>query len=201
MKVNKFLLLLTFLSTIALASTPSQQLVSLLTNLQTMQANFTQTTTNNPQQQFSGTMALQRPGKFRWEVSYPSKQLIVVTGNNIWIYYADLKQAVKRNLDYQAANNPAMLLSGSTKLLTEQFIIKDKTSINSDDSFILQPKKKGVINTVTLYFTSGQLRKMVLVDNLEQTTTFSFQKIKVNQQISAKLFEFNPPAGTDIVTE
>ena len=37
-------------------------------------------------------MALQRPGKFRWEVTNLSPQTVSANGNTLWIYDPDLNK-------------------------------------------------------------------------------------------------------------
>ena len=58
----------------------SSDLASLLNNIHSMRATFIQTTYDNynkPIQKSYGRMALQRPGKFRWEVTKPIPQIII----------------------------------------------------------------------------------------------------------------------------
>ena len=64
----------------AYARTPAQDLSQLLSFIQTLQADFTQTINDNKGRQTEqsvGRMALERPGKFRWNVTKPVAQLIV----------------------------------------------------------------------------------------------------------------------------
>ena len=60
----------------------------------------------------AGRLYLQKPGKFRWDYSEPSEQLILADGKQIWFYDKDLQQANVRNMDASLANTPAVLLSG-----------------------------------------------------------------------------------------
>ncbi len=76
-----------------------------------MTANFEQSTkVTNPRatqkkgltaqhmnQTFKGVMKVARPGKFYWETTAPSKQVIATTGKTVWIYDPDLQQAVRQS--------------------------------------------------------------------------------------------------------
>jgi outer membrane lipoprotein carrier protein len=70
----------------------ADELTQLLNNLKSSKADFTQTIMNGRGQilqQTSGTMTLQRPGRFRWEVRVPNKQLLMADGQRIWFYDVD----------------------------------------------------------------------------------------------------------------
>jgi hypothetical protein len=47
----------------------------------------------------AGKLYLQKPGRFRWDYSEPSEQLILADGKQIWFYDKDLQQANVRNMD------------------------------------------------------------------------------------------------------
>jgi len=64
-------------------------------------------------QESSGTLAFQRPGKFRWTYAKPYAQLIVGDGAKVWVYDEDLNQVTVRRLDRALGSTPAALLAGS----------------------------------------------------------------------------------------
>src|SRR5881397_2381946 len=83
---------------------------------QTARATFTQTVndkTGRIKQQASGEFVIARPGKFRWSVDKPYKQLLVGDGERVWIYDEDLNQVVKRRSDQALGTTPAALLAGT----------------------------------------------------------------------------------------
>lgn len=169
----KFTFLITILFIVnAFAQMPGQQLVQLLSQLHSMQAKFVQNSYDNTGrllQKSVGVMALQRPGKFRWETKSPSHQLIIADGTNIWIYDADLKQASKKNMSTSSqSTNPASLLSGSTEALQQRFSITKMNKANGD-WFELKPiTKNDMFEWIQLHFKNNQLIGMILSDNLNQ---------------------------------
>ena len=196
MKVIFKIFLLLFPS-IVCAITPTQQLANLLSNFTSMQANFVQTTAL---QQSTGQMAMQRPGKFRWQVQKPSQQLIIADGTTLWIYDADLQQATKQKLNYRQSDNPAMLLSGSIADLQKNFIITKLQKSEPGAWFALKPRTKhGMFQNIQLQFINGKLKTMYIVDNLEQHSGIKFSKVRINPKINNKLFEFKPEKGVDVV--
>ncbi|WP_122901583.1 outer membrane lipoprotein chaperone LolA [Acinetobacter sp. B51(2017)] len=192
----------------------TQNLVKQLSGIQSLTANFEQTTKatskakNNKaltaqhmNQSFKGVMHVQRPGKFHWQINSPVKQTIVSTGRTVWIYDPDLQQAVRQNLDEQVANTPALLLSGNTAQIQQAYRISqpDKTKTY----YTLYPKnKEGAFQSLTISFGAKNAPTlMILEDSLGQTTHVRFSNTKVNAKIPASTFNFTPPKGTDIIDQ
>lgn len=176
------------------AATPAEQLTDILNGFSSMQADFSH-------QGSSGKMALQKPGKFRWEVQSPDKQLIIADGKNIWIYDVDLEQVIVRKIDSRHSNNPAMLLSGSVRQLANDFLIS-KINKPGGDWFALKPKGKNTMfQEVQLEFVENKLISMLVIDNLGQKNLFAFKNVKINRKLSRSLFKFVPPKGVDVIRE
>ncbi len=195
----KLLSLLFFmLFSISIFATPSEDLIKELNSLNTMQAKFTQTTTtekSKENQVASGTMALQKPGKFRWETLKPNEQLILADGKWIWIYDKDLEQATKQSQATTNSNNPALFLSGETDNIDKRFKITF-----DQDHFVLKAKTDDdMFQSMSLYFSEGSIQKMVVKTRLDQSSEFSFSDISKNKKLSNRIFTFSPPKGTDII--
>jgi outer membrane lipoprotein carrier protein len=194
-------LLLSCFAISAFAQSATMQLTTLLQNLRTMQANFTQVINDNNGnivQQSSGRMALQRPGLFRWETSQPNQQLIIADGKSIWIYDKDLAQITKQKQN-TSVNAPGLLLSDSVDQLAKRFRIAAMN--NNPSAFKLIPIQRDLFQSVVLSFSpNGQLHQMLLHDNLGQITQIDFAKVTVNNPLSANLFHFQPPSGVDVVS-
>jgi len=205
MKLIKLIFLLAFLfiSKVSLADNAHAQLDALLSNFKSMSADFTQVATvkKSAAKKSMGTMALQRPGKFRWEITSPNHQTIIADSKNLWIYDVDLEQATKRSLA-KDAHSPAMLLSGSTAALEQRFNIIDYQAKGNQAHFILKPKQnQDMLDKVELHFKDNKLDRMAVIDNLGQKNTFYFDHVKVNPSLSNALFKFHAPKGTDIIQE
>mgnify|MGYP005996639549 CR=1 FL=1 len=89
-------------------------LQSLLNNIQSMQASFEQTTIGQSHQVSYGNVAIQKPGKFRWEITKPQQQIILANGKTVTIYNVALQQATIQN-QTQQIDSPAALLSGDNE--------------------------------------------------------------------------------------
>ena len=75
---------------VANSASAATNLNNLLKNVKSMTANFSQTTSgaggkglSKASRNFSGTMAVQRPNQFRWQIDGTASQLIVANGNTL----------------------------------------------------------------------------------------------------------------------
>ena len=149
-----------------------------------------------------GQMYLQRPDKFRWEYQHPYVQLIVADGKEVWIYDSDLEQVTVRSLDNALGKTPALILSSNRKI-DEDFVVNKLPSPKEYARFELLPKddEEAQFDSMRLNVRGKVLLTLELVDNLGQTTVIVFHKVLRNKKLKAKLFEFTPPAGVDVIHE
>jgi outer membrane lipoprotein carrier protein len=183
----------------------SSELSGLLNGIKTMRAGFVQTIYDNNGkaiQKSTGYMALERPGKFRWEVSQPMPQVIIANRERLWIYDPDLQQVTIRSLKSDAGEAPALLLSHQNTTLESIYNIQAMNEQNDLRWFLLKPKKSdNMFASVKMGFVKTQLKEMVLEDQIGHSTRVQFQKIEMNTAISPSLFVFKAPAGTDVIDE
>jgi outer membrane lipoprotein carrier protein len=109
-----FAALICLLSVSAQAGPVAERLDRVFSELKAMQAEFAQTVRDAERsrvQESSGTMALLRPGRFRWHYLTPYEQLIVGDGERVWIYDVDLEQVTVRSMGDALGDTPALLLS------------------------------------------------------------------------------------------
>ena len=95
------------------------QLHDFLKSTRTLKADFSQMVigkNGRKPQQSSGTVAISRPGKLRWEILKPYPQLVVGDGEKVWIHDPDLQQVTVRKAGQAIGGSPAALLSGSNEL-------------------------------------------------------------------------------------
>lgn len=149
----------------------------------------------------SGEFSIQRPGKFRWQYSTPSEQLIVGDGKQVWIYDVELEQITHRQSKIAVSQTPAMLLSGSGDL-SENFFLQDGGQYDNLDWVHMFPRNQdSVFNDIELGFSAGSLQILKMKDSFGQTTQMRFSNVKENQDIPEQTFMFTPPAGIDVIEE
>lgn len=180
----------------------SISLENLLNHVKTMQANFTQDVYDAKgkiKESSSGSMAIKRPGKFRWEIKQPIPQLIIANTSRLYIYDPDLQQMTIRAISKTASGTPALLLSHVSPNLDAEFTIKQGPH---DNWFELIPKQRdSMFAVIQMGFNNGQIKEMRLQDHLGHITHVKFVQAQINQQLPSTLFTFKPPAQTDVIDE
>lgn len=190
------------LSALAHAESAEAALARFLDGVTSYQANFTQLQTDERGmkiQSSAGTMALSRPGKFRWQYAAPAEQLIVTDGVKLWLYDQDLKQVTIRPAEEALQGTPAALLS-QKKTLTETFTVSDEGDADGVKNLKLVPKsKESDFQDVSLWLKGGAPVRMVFRDTLGGATDITFTQGKTNTRLDAGLFKFTPPKGVEVI--
>jgi outer membrane lipoprotein carrier protein len=150
-------------------------------------------------QESRGTLAFQRPGRFRWEYAKPYPQLIVGDGVRVWVYDQDLNQVTVRKLDQALGATPAALLAGANDAL-KAFALKDEGAQDGLEWVEAIPRDRdSTFERIRMGFGSTGLERMELTDNFGQTTELRFRGLRRNPRVDPELFRFNPPKGADVV--
>lgn len=169
---------------------------------QTARGEFEQRIVNRDRkvtQQSSGSLAFQRPGKFRWSYVKPYEQLIVGDGARVWIYDRDLNQVTVRKLDQALGATPAALLAGSNDALNA-FVLKDEGAREGLEWVEATPRdKESTFERIRMGFSAQGLERMELTDSFGQTTLLRFVGLQANPKLDANLFTFTPPKGADVI--
>jgi outer membrane lipoprotein carrier protein len=179
----------------------AERLEAALKGLTSLRAGFHQTVTDAKGTQTEtaeGTVALARPGKFRWDYRAPA-QLIVSDGTTVWLYDVELAQVTIRPAADSLSGTPALLFSGRTDLGAE-FKIADGGEADGLLWSRLTPKgTDSDFRELSVGIAGGELRRMVMVDRLGQTMRLEFEDIERNPRLDSSAFSFTPPPGVDVV--
>jgi outer membrane lipoprotein carrier protein len=212
---NSLLLLLAGASLCAAAAaqgpTAANALDAYLANLKTLRAEFSQVVTDGhgaEVQRATGKFVIQRPGKFRWELTPQTSagraqtpQLMVADGKNLWFYDSDLEQVSVKPAASALTATPASLLSGDGKF-AEVFTVRDDGTRDGLDWVKVTPKKTDAdFREARLAFkgTGGELQRMVLKDKLGQTVRLDFVTSARNVPVAEAELKFTPPPGADVI--
>lgn len=171
-------------------------------SLKSMEADFTQTLEDSHGQvveKSSGTLAIQRPNRFRWDYAKPHPQVIVSDGERLWLYDQDLEQVTVRKLEQSLAGTPASLLAGADDF-RKSFDVERVEQARGWTFIDLAPKRADTdFKQVRLGLRDDQLGSMSLLDKLGQTTLLEFSRFKRNPNLPAARFQFTPPKGVDVI--
>lgn len=181
-----------------LAAAAADPLERFYTDTRTLAGRFTQTVRDangTVTEESSGTFAIERPGRFRWDYEAPYEQTIVADGRELWVYEPDLDQATVRPIDDQTADAPGLLLSGA-RFPSELFDV----SAEAGGWLRLTPRRSDSgLGSLRLYLAGDSLQTLELADGLGQTTRIELEDTQRNAGVPAARFRFTPPAGIDVI--
>lgn len=173
-----------------------------LKNMKTLQGRFVQIQYNADRretQRASGALELVRPGRFRWVYTQPYHQELVADGESLWIYDQDLEQATQKPLRQALGQAPIMLLM-ENKPLDQDFLLTELGRDQGMDWVELKPREEGAdFREVKFAFQNRMLSRMQLTDAFGQITLIEFSGMVLNSVLPEGHFQFNPPAGVDVV--
>jgi outer membrane lipoprotein carrier protein len=180
------------------------QLRSFLNETRTYKADFVQAVVSRngrKPQESSGTVAIFRPGKLRWEIVKPYPQLVVGDGVKIWIHDPELQQVTVRQAGQAIGGSPAALLAGSNEL-EKNFTLKEAGDADGLSWVEAVPKStESGFEKVRIGMAGKDMKAMELFDNFGQTTQIRLLRAERNPKLSPSLFHFTPPAGADVIGE
>jgi outer membrane lipoprotein carrier protein len=199
--LKKWLWLAAFVSCAAQGAT-LDRLRAFVKDTQTARAEFTQTIAGKdgrPAQTASGEFLLERPGKFRWTVQKPYKQLLVGDGQRVWIFDEDLNQVIVRRMGEALGSTPAALLAGNQDV-ERAFTWKELPSAGGLEWLSATPiSKETTFSEIRLGFDAKSLAALELVDAFGQKSLVRFTSFERNPKLPASSFTFTPPKGADVV--
>ena len=195
-----------------------------LRNLQTLSVKFLQTVADAHGAEVgrsTGTLTVERPGKFRWDIhpdsgaqgaaagqsatpaqagSADSGQLMVSDGRNLWYFDRDLQQVTVRPVTAALSATPAMLLSGTVDV-HQHFTESSAGMRDGLDWVYVEPRSTEADFKSALFGFDGKgtLQRMILEDKLGQIVTIIFQDVEVNVPVPAAELTFTPPSGADVI--
>lgn len=200
-----------------------------LKNLKTLRVKFLQTVADAHGAEVgrsSGTLIVERPGKFRWDIhpqstaqgaaagqsaaqqdagaaqanAPESGQLMVSDGRNLWYFDRDLQQVTVRPVTAALSATPAMLLSGNVDV-RQHFTESSAGRRDGLDWVYVEPRSTQADFKSALFGFDGKgtLQRMILADKLGQVVTIIFQDVAVNVAVPAAELTFTPPPGADVI--
>jgi len=180
--------------------------------------NFVQTVTSpdgKRSRKSEGTLAFQRPNRFRFVYNAPTEQVIVGDGQKVWLFDADLNQVTVRPMSQALGSTPAALLSGGS--LDKDFVLSNVAAISSGAASATpttqqatsslkwveaRPRNKdGQFQSVRVGFRQGQLAELEILDSFGQRSRLTFSQFEPRAKVAADQFQFTPPKGADVLDQ
>jgi len=174
-----------------------QQSMAKLSGLAGFQCRFEQQMqfSDGGSQQYSGELAVRRPGMFRWQYQLPYEQLYVGDGSVIWHYEPDLMQAER--LGNLESVDPVVMRLLDGRLSAMDINIVDKR----DEHDGLKHYQVALESTAPVWLafaTDGHLRSIERNDVLGNINRMLLNNCAYIAP-SKNLFSFSPPADVDVL--
>lgn len=182
-----------------------QALEHFLRNVPSAQGQFTQVVISPPRagesagrrKTASGTFALARPNKFRFEYHKPFEQWMVSDGQTLSVYDFDLQQLTQRKLSEVMPGTPAVLLTGaSLRELERVFEIRSQTDRDGLQWVLAKPRAKDTTLTeILIGFEPGEQGKIAalqVADSFGQITRMNLGQVSYGP-VPSQQFVFKLP--------
>ncbi|MEZ5500002.1 MAG: outer membrane lipoprotein chaperone LolA [Steroidobacteraceae bacterium] len=196
---------LAFACSLALAAVQPTRLDAYLTGLKTLRTDFEQTVVDSrgrEVQRDSGSLLVERPGRFRWSLrdgkGQPA-QVLVGDGLNLWFYDIALEQVTVKPAASTLPGTPAMLLAGEAPI-RESFLVRALPRQQGLDWVEVRPRRSDAEFAIAKFgFARNVLVSMRLTDKLGQVTTVKFNGAARNVALDPDEFRFSAPQGVDVI--
>lgn len=170
--------------------------------LHSLSGNFSQTVYDahgNITGSSHGTLALQAPRLFRWQVTNPYQQLIVADGKKVWVYEPDLQQVTVRDQGAEEAHSPLTVLTDLSQLDSEFKATEAGTRDGLEWLRLVSRSKDPQFEYADIGFDASGPRRMIFKDTLGNRTEIAFSGWERNPGLPSSTFTFVLPKGTDVV--
>ncbi len=187
-----------------------QQFESSYRDIKSLRASFIQTYTlgGTPRIE-SGSVIFARGGLMRWDYQRPMEKLFVSDGKDVQFYVPEENQLtrtpVKSSGDYRIPFE-LLLTRLNLRRVFARVEMADSALEHDPGDHVLRgfPKKEfaGAYTDVLIELSPEFDMRRLVVDYPDHgRMEFQFQHIERNPPFSRSLFEFQPPAGTEIINQ
>ncbi len=149
----------------------------------------------------SGKVYFKRPYLMRWDYEKPDRQLLVTSGEKVYLYEIDAKQVsvLSRKQFLSTKISRAFFLGKGD--IRRDFVVVGCTL--GPDGWVLRLRPKEPIPQLkslelTIDKDNYLVKKTVIEDQMGGTTSIIFNKTKVNTGLDPDLFKFKIPKGVRV---
>ena len=178
-------------------------LKSFIAHSHSLSAEFTQTVIDQNgknTQTSTGSLLIQRPGKFHWRYTTPYPNEIVGDGHKVWLYDPELKQVTVKKMAEAIESSPAALLAGNNDF-EKHYYVKNGEKNHMTWVHAVPKSTESPFQHIRIGLQKKMIQCITLIDQLGQTTTILFEQITLNPMIKNSEFTFTLPKGVDIISE
>ncbi|MBP6908902.1 MAG: outer membrane lipoprotein carrier protein LolA [Candidatus Saccharicenans sp.] len=178
-----------------------------LSSVTSLEANFSQyyySTQVEEPVSGQGRVFIRRPDRMRWEYSSPEKQIFLIKGQTLWLYFPDDKQLLKKEAETEWQTTEILgLLSGNSNLLDRYEISASSFPSRQKNVYQIKltPKEPGQYSYLLLEIDRKTylILKAILFEPTGSKLEYHFSQFKLDRKLSDELFELKVPADCEII--
>lgn len=187
-----------------------RQLESSYKGVNSLKADFTQSYQwGSRTRRESGTVYFARGGRMRWEYREPNEKLFIADDKNVLMYVPEEKQLTRTTAKAsEDVRVPFRLLLSRLDMhkVFEHIEFADGAMDAAQGDRVLRAIPKhgddsGIHQVLLDISPDFDIRKIIVTYTDRSQMTFDFQDVKRNVTVSAGLFRFTPPPGTQIIDQ
>jgi outer membrane lipoprotein carrier protein len=159
------------------------------------------TAPQQPKRTESGTLSLRKPGRMRWDYSFPLGKQFLSDGKNLYLYTPSNNRVEKMKMkESEDMRVPLAFLLGKLNFSKEFQDIQARAE--SGGTWITaKPKSDNLPYTLVefLVMPDFEIHRVKVTGYDKSIIDFEFQQEKLNPELDGKLFRFQMPKGAELV--
>jgi len=161
----------------------STSLFAIGENITTMQADFTQTITDDKNSTliYKGNMLAKRPNMAKWHYVEPIEKRVYIVDKEVTVVEPELEQAIIKKLDNSI--DILAILSSATKISKEHYV-----AIYHEKEY-------------EIYLSGKKIKSIHFSDAFDNQVSINFTQEKINQKIDDQRFKAEIPLDFDIIKD
>jgi outer membrane lipoprotein carrier protein len=172
-----------------------------LSGINTLKAEFKQTIYSSSKEAIDyseGLIWLKKPEQILWEFQRPNIKKIIVDGESVSIYDANLNQLLIVPYTDQYQSSLASILINNENL---EAFYEIHSKINDDGFYLItlfQKKDDSLFTKIEISISEMLIHTIKLWDSSGQSIAIVLENIEMNISLPDSSFKFTPPKGVDI---
>lgn len=154
-----------------------------------------------------GSITLRRPGFMRWEYHAPEEKLFIARGESTWFYVPADNQVIQTPRQaIREAGVGALLLDGAPSFAEAYEITPEPTGGEPLPPGQVLLRFRPLAERAAFQFALVSVdegdaiaRRIVVVDAAGNRTEYLFEHVRPNAGVDPVVFDWDPPAGVEIV--
>ena len=154
-----------------------------------------------PRRTESGLLMLRKPGRMRWDYSQPKGKLFVSDGKWLWLFTPDENRVEKTKLqETEDMRAPLAFLLGKLNF-DKEFRNIQATPEEAGMRITAEPKGDNLPYSAVEFLVDSDNRiRQVKVTGFDHSIlNFAFDQERLDPPLDGKLFQFQVPAGAELV--